>query len=175
MLTLSFADCIITLVPVSYTHLDVYKRQVQVGAMTAQAKKDNITIDEAAAESQAQTALDSLKTSAGNKYDSTLSKYNTNNDSFTQFMKTFMVDNSYASECYSKHMDYLKEHPEEELDQVVGKINDEEIKRGIYNYYYINEEMTSYYSGGQGLQTDDESVKETNKSIFNSIAQNRCV
>ena len=154
---------------------DLLDSLVQVGAMTAQAKKDNITIDEAAAESQAQTALDSLKTSAGNKYDSTLSKYNTNNDSFTQFMKTFMVDNSYASECYSKHMDYLKEHPEEELDQVVGKINDEEIKRGIYNYYYINEEMTSYYSGGQGLQTDDESVKETNKSIFNSIAQNKAL
>lgn len=90
-------------------------------------------------------------------------------------MKTFMVDNSYASECYSKHMDYLKEHPEEELDQVVGKINDEEIKRGIYNYYYINEEMTSYYSGGQGLQTDDASVKETNESIFNSIAQNKAL
>lgn len=154
---------------------DLLDSLVQVGAMTAQAKKDNITIDEAAAESQAQTALDSLKTSAGNKYDSTLSKYNTDNDSFTQFMKTFMVDNSYASECYSKHMDYLKEHPEEELDQVVGKINDEEIKRGIYNYYYINEEITSYYSGGQGLQTDDESVKETNESIFNSIAQNKAL
>ena len=76
---------------------DLLDSLVQVGAMTAQAKKDNVTIDEGAAESQAQTALDSLKTSAGNKYDSTLSKYNTNNDSFTQFMKTFMVDNSYAS------------------------------------------------------------------------------
>ena len=54
---------------------DLLDSLVQVGAMTAQAKKDNITIDEAAAESQAQTALDSLKTSAGNKYDSTLSKY----------------------------------------------------------------------------------------------------
>lgn len=154
---------------------DILDSLVQATAMKAQAKKDNLTVDEAGAETQAKTALDSLKTSAGNKFDSTLSKYNTNNDKFTQFMKDFMIDNAYASECYTKHEEYLKQHTEEELDQVVGKVGGEDVKKGLYNYLYTTEEINAYYSGGQGLQTDDASQKATNESIFNTIAKNKAL
>ncbi|MEG0509180.1 MAG: SurA N-terminal domain-containing protein [Eubacterium sp.] len=154
---------------------DILDNLVQVDAMTAQAKKDKLTINEAEAQKQAETMVESIKKEAGSKYESILAKYNTNNDSFVSFMKTFTVNNAYANECNTKHMDYLKAHPEAELDQVVGKVGGEDVKRGTYNYYYINEEMTAYSTTGKGMQTDKETQKITNTTIFNTIAENKAL
>lgn len=150
----------------------VFESLIQTDAMAAQGRKDKKEVDEAETEKSAEDSLKSLKEEMGDKYDSILASYYTNDDSLTAFMKKYMVDSAYAGEAYTAHTDYLMEHPEEILDTEVGTINNEAVKRGEYNYYAILQEL-SQYSSQTGTSSTDEDT--TNEEIFNSIAEKRAM
>lgn len=150
---------------------DLLDDLVRVETMATQAKKEGMTIDEAAATADSDGMVTNLKTSLGDsKYASILEKNNTDETAFNDFIKTFVADNNYANKLYEKVMTDLKADPSKENNQVVGTINGEEIKKDAYNYQLINEEFTAFYTTQQQLATDEETMKETNKNIFNTLA-----
>ncbi len=149
----------------------VFDSLIQVDAMSVQAKKDERTIDdEEGTRSSAEESLNSLKEQVGDKYDSILSTYNTDEETLKAFMQDYMVASAYAGEAYTAHTDYLKENPDDILNTVVGKVGNEDVTRGEYYYYYFLQQLSS--SSSSSSSTD---IDTTNQEIFDSIAQKRAM
>jgi foldase protein PrsA len=155
---------------------DVLNDLVRVETFTAQAKKDGVTVDEASITTNAANMNESLKTTLGeDKYNKILQQYNTDAASLDAFLKAFMVKYSYTSALESNYNTSLKADPSKELNTVVGKIGGDEVKKDIYNYRYANEELMTYYQTKQALGTDDATVKTTNETIFNTLAEQKAL
>jgi foldase protein PrsA len=155
---------------------DILNDLVRVNTLTAQAKKDGVTVDEASISANADSMISSLKTTLGDeKYANILKNYNTDETSFEAFMKTFLVDYSYANTQETNYTNNLKTDPSKELNTVVGKIGDEEIKKDLYNYQLLNQELTTYSQTQKALATDDDTMKKTNETIFNTIAEQKAM
>ncbi|HEY5537794.1 MAG TPA: SurA N-terminal domain-containing protein [Acetobacterium sp.] len=151
---------------------DLLDDLVRVETMTAQGKKDGITVDEAALGTEATTMMTNLKTSLGeDKYNKTLATYNTDTASFEAFMTKFVLDNNVANTLATNYDTALKADPSKELNTVVGKINGQDVKKDIYNYRLTNEEFLAFYQTQKALATDAATVKTTNTNIFNTIAE----
>ncbi|MDO4288095.1 MAG: SurA N-terminal domain-containing protein [Eubacterium sp.] len=154
---------------------NLFDSLIKTEAMAAKGKKDGEKVDEDAKAKEGEEDLESLKSSVENKYDSILKNNNTTEESFTAFIKDFTVKNAYATAASTKYTDDLEANPEKELDQTVGKINGTEIKKGEYYYYYILQEISSYMSTQQGIGSDEESQKEANEQIFDTMAKNKAM
>ncbi|MBC3795923.1 SurA N-terminal domain-containing protein [Acetobacterium tundrae] len=155
---------------------DILNDLVRVNTLTAQAKKDGVTIDEATISANSDSMISSLKTSLGDaKYASELAAYNTDATSFEAFMKDFLIDYSYSSTQETNYENALKADPSKELNTVVGKIGDDDVKKDIYNYRLANEELTTYYQTQKALATDAATMKTTNQTIFNTIAEQKAM
>lgn len=151
---------------------DILDDLVRVETLTAQAKKDGVTVDEAAIATNTDSMVASLKSTLGEeKYAADLEKYNTDAASLEAFLKTFLTDYSYSSTLETNYNNKLKADPSAELNTVVGKVGGVEIKKDLYNYRLANEELLTYYQTQQALATDDATVKKTNETIFNTIAE----
>ncbi|HEY5557881.1 SurA N-terminal domain-containing protein [Acetobacterium sp.] len=156
---------------------DVLDDLVRVETMTAQGKKDGVTVDEAALGTEAATMITNLKTTmvGEDKYNSTLATYNTDAASFEAFMTKFIVNNEVANTVSTNYDTALRADPSKELNTVVGKIDGEDIKKDLYNYRLANEELLTYYQTQKPLATDAATVKTTNQTIFNTIAQQKAM
>lgn len=155
---------------------DLLNDLVRVETMTDQAKKDGITVDEAALTTEATTMMTSLKTSLGeDKYNTTLAKYNTDASSFEAFMTKFVLDNNYASTLAANYETALEADPSKELNTVVGKIDGQDVKKDMYNYRLASEEFLTFYQTQKALATDADTVKTTNTNIFNTIAEQNAI
>lgn len=149
---------------------------VRVETLTAKAKKDGVTVDESAISTNATSMMDSLKTSLGeDKYAAVLTTYNTDPTSFETFLNTFLLDYSYANTMETNYTNALKGDPSKELDTVVGTVGGEDVKKDVYNYRLANEELLTYYQTQAALKTDAETMKKTNETIFNTIAQQKAL
>ena len=51
----------------------------------------------------------------------------------------------------------------------------EKFKKDVYNYRLANEELLTYYQTQQAMGTDDETMKATNETIFNTIAEQKAL
>ncbi len=153
---------------------DIFDNLMQTEAMAAKAVKDGEKIDEAARVKEGEESLKSLKETVEKKYDSILKNNNTNDESFTAFMKNLAVKNAYASAASSKYLEDLEAHPEKELDLTVGKINGEEIKKGEYNYYALLQQINNAMLTQQGAAVDTSS-DQMNEEIFDAMAKNKAL
>ncbi|MGL4606065.1 MAG: SurA N-terminal domain-containing protein [Eubacteriaceae bacterium] len=150
---------------------DLLDDLVRVETMATQAKKQGITIDEAAATADSDGMISNLKTTLGeSKYTAVLGENNSTPESFETFIKTFVVDNNYANKLLEEYNASVKADPTKVNETVVGKINGEDVKRDIYDYRLANEEFLTYYQTQKPLETDEETMKTTNKTIFDTIA-----
>jgi len=156
---------------------DILDDLVRAETMTVQAKKDGITVDEAALGTEATTMITKLKTTlvGEDKYNAVLAQYNTDAASFEAFMTQFVVSNNYANTLATNYDAALKADPSKELNTVVGKVGGEDIKKDLYNYRLANEEFLAFYQTQKALATDAATVKTTNENIFNTIAEQKAI
>lgn len=151
---------------------DLLENLVQIKTLEAKAKKDKIEVKEDEIKKSADEDYKSMQSEVGEgRVTNLLTQNNVTEESFKKFLGDYNVASEYSSKIYEKHLEALKKNPKEETDQVVGKINGEDVKRGVYNYYYINAEFNAYMTTGSGLATDDDSMEKTNEDIFNNIAK----
>ncbi|HAZ05624.1 MAG TPA: peptidylprolyl isomerase, partial [Acetobacterium sp.] len=155
---------------------DILDDLVRVETLTAKAKKDGVTVDETGIAANATSMLESLKTTLGEeKYAAVLETYNTDAASFEAFLNKFLLDYSYANTMETNYNNTLKADPSKELNTVVGTVGKDEVKKDVYNYRLANEELLTYYQTQQALKTDDETMKTTNETIFNTIAEQKAL
>ncbi|WP_373485794.1 peptidyl-prolyl cis-trans isomerase [Acetobacterium malicum] len=155
---------------------DILDDLVRVETLTAKAKKDGVTVDETGIAANATSMLESLKTTLGEeKYAAVLETYNTDSASFEAFLNMFLLDYSYANTMETNYNNTLKADPSKELSTVVGTVGKDEVKKDVYNYRLANEELLTYYQTQQALGTDDETMKTTNETIFNTIAEQKAL
>jgi foldase protein PrsA len=79
-----------------------------------------------------------------------------------------MVDLS--DQVYTDISTELMENSDEVADDVILTVNGEEVTRDIYNYYYLKQNLNYYMTMGEELASDDESMIETNETIYDEIA-----
>lgn len=140
----------------------------------AKGRKDKVKVDEKEAQKDSDTSVDSLKQMVGDgRFESVLKNNNVTEESFRKFMKEFAVTNAYADEVTKKHDEELKKDPDKVISASVGTVGGEDVTRGEYDYYYIQETFTAYMTTGAALGTDDDTVAETNEKIFAAIAEQR--
>lgn len=155
---------------------DILDDLIRVETLTAQAKKDGVTVDETAIATNADSMVASLKSTLGEeKYAADLALYNTDAASLEVFLKTFLTDYSYANTLETNYNEKLKADPSKELNTVVGKVAGEAIKKDVYNYRLANEELLTYYQTQKALATDDATMKTTNETIFDTIAEHNAM
>ncbi|MGV8905149.1 MAG: SurA N-terminal domain-containing protein [Acetobacterium sp.] len=156
---------------------DVLEDLVRAETMTVQAKKEGITVDEAALGTEATTMITNLKTNlvGEDKYNAALAQYNTDVASFEAFMNQFILSNNYADALATKYDAALKADPSTELNTVVGKVGGEDVKKDLYNYRLANEEFLAFYQTQTALATDAATVETTNQNIFNTIAEQKAI
>ncbi|MCG2729597.1 MAG: SurA N-terminal domain-containing protein, partial [Acetobacterium sp.] len=155
---------------------DILKDLVRVETLTAKAKKDGVTVDETGIAANATSMLGSLKTTLGDdKYAKVLETYNTDATSFEAFLNKFLLDYSYANTMETNYTNTLKADPSKELNTVVGTVGKDEVKKDLYNYRLANEELLTYYQTQAALKTDDATMKTTNETIFNTIAEQKAL
>jgi|LGOV01.1.fsa_nt_gb foldase protein PrsA len=156
----------------SQLKLDLLDDLVRVETMTAQAKKDELMIDDSTSKTEVETMINSFKTSLGDeKYQGILSDNNSDAESFQAFLEMFFSNNKYANALTTNYDLKLKEDPSIELNTVVGTINGEDVKKDIYNYRLANEEFFAFYQTQKAMATDEETLKKANENIFNTIAE----
>lgn len=146
---------------------------VQTQVLAAKAKKDGLTVDEASAKASGKSSYDSIKSKIGTKYSTILSDWNIDDDIFSAYMQDNAVDTEYADKALTTYQDSIKANPDDYLNTSVGTASGEDVTRGEYNYYYIGQEITTYSTTGSALATDDDTKKQTNETIFNTIGLNR--
>ena len=155
---------------------DILKDLVRVETLTAKAKKDGVTVDETGIAANATSMLESLKTTLGEeKYAKVLETYNTDPTAFEAFLNKFLLDYSYANTMETNYTNTLKADPSKELNIVVGTVGKDEVKKDVYNYRLANEELLTYYQTQAALKTDDATMKTTNETIFNTIAEQKAL
>jgi len=156
--------------------LDLLDDLVRVETMTAQGKKDGVTVDEAVLTTDAESIITSIKTTLGeDSYNSTLDKNNTDAASFETFMKEFVTNNEYANKVAESYNSALLIDPSRELTTVVGTVGGENVTKDVYNYRLSNEELLAYYQNQKALATDDATMKTVNTNIFNTIAEQKAI
>lgn len=147
---------------------------VQVQVLAAKGKKDKLSVDEAAAKKTGSDNYDSLKKQADKKYNSVLENWCTNDESFKAYCIQNAVDSKYAEAAEQAYTDSIKKNPEDYFSKSVGQVNEEDVNRAEYIYYYIQAFLNAYATSGQALDTTDEKVmQETNTTIFQTIGKNR--
>ena len=151
---------------------DVLNDLIRVKTLTAQAKKEGVTIDDKDIATNTNSMMTSLKETLGEeKYNNILSEYNTDDASLENFLRNFLTDYSYSNTLETTYNEKIKADTSNELNSIVGKVGGIEIKKDLYNYRLANEELLTYYQTQQALATDDETMKKTNKTIFDTIAE----
>ncbi|MGL4547882.1 SurA N-terminal domain-containing protein [Eubacterium aggregans] len=147
----------------------IFDGVVQTQVLAAKAKKDGLKVDEAAAKKTGKSSCDSIKKEVDKKYNSTLSNNNTNDESFAAYMEDNAVTSAYADKCLTVYTDSVKKNPDDYLKTSLGTVDGTDVTRGEYNYHYIGQTLTAYYTTGAALQTDDATMKKTNETIFKNI------
>ncbi len=149
---------------------NLYESLVQAITYADEAKKEKLTVDEAAAKKQGKEQAASLKKTLGDeKYATILSDNYTTADAFEQWMQDYQVTSAYASKVSDAFSAKLEKDPTEALSKVVGKINDTDVTYGEYQYRLVGKALEYYMSNQTSLPTDEKSVKERNKEIFADI------
>lgn len=147
---------------------NLYDALIQQDALAMKADKDGVTVDEDSITKTAEETYDSLKDSLGEGFTNILDSNYVTEDMFKDWIVQFQIDSSKASKVLEDYLDEVKKDPSMVLDQVVGKIGDEDVTRGEYDYYYIDQSLTASLSGSSTSDTD-----ELNETIFNEIELNR--
>jgi foldase protein PrsA len=151
---------------------NIYDSILQQQALYLEGKKENLTVDEAAAKKTADSTIDQEKSSLSDAFDKILSDNYTTEDQFKTWYENYQVESAYATAVLQKYSEKITADPSIVLDETVGKVGDTDVSRGQYYYYYIAQEFSSYMSSGSALATDASTVKTTNETVFSTIAIN---
>ena len=155
---------------------NVLETIVQTQILAAKGKIDGLEVDEAEATESGEEAYEEMKESAENSYETILSTWNTNDESFKAYMIQNSIDAEYAEAAQEAFTANIEADPEAYFAESVGTVNDEEVTRGEYHYYFIQAYLNYYMSYYDSLDTtDDALMKETNTDIFNTIGMNRAM
>lgn len=147
---------------------NLYDALIQQDALAIKADQDGVKVDEDSIKRTAEETYDSLKDSLGEGFTNILDNNYVTEDMFKDWIVQFQIDSSKASKVLENYLDEVKKDPSMVLDQAVGKIGDEDVTRGEYDYYYIDQSLTASLSGSSTSDTD-----ELNETIFNEIELNR--
>ncbi len=149
---------------------NLYDSLLQQIVFAKKAKDNGDTIDEAKAVSDADEQITTLQEELGeDKYEKILTDNYSNPDDFKKWMEENSKQQEYSTKTTDKFEDDFKADPKKILDQAVGKINDTDVTRGQYEYRLADEALNYYMSNQTTMPTDEESMKETNKTIFENI------
>lgn len=147
---------------------NLYDTLIQQDALAMKADQDGITVDEDSLKKSAEETYDSLSENLGEGFTRILETNYVTEEMFKDWIIQFQINSSKASKVLENYLDSVKKDPSMVLDQAVGKIGDEEVTRGEYDYYYIDQALTSSLMG-----TSDTEEDELNETIFSEIELNR--
>lgn len=149
---------------------NLYDSIIQQTVFALKAEKDGETVDEEAAKKDADERFTELQEELGqDKFENILSQNYSDNDTFKAWLEENTIQSELATKTTDKFEEEFKADPSKVLDEVVGKINDTDVTRGEYEYYLVGETLNYYLSNQSALPTDEESMKETNLTIFENI------
>jgi foldase protein PrsA len=152
--------------------IEVVDDLVQMKVLEDVAEEEEKTVDEESIEEEVTSALDSLKEGMGgeDKYIAFLESKSLDPDEFETFFTEYMTMVDLSDQVYTDISTELIENPDEVADDVILTVNGEEVTRDTYNYYYLKQNLNYYMTMGEELASDDESMIETNETIYDEIA-----